>query len=63
MEGHAVRGRYPLTALYMLAYWRGDENTMTRVSIWSSLVAGGHLLTERLPVVERLLEKYVNGQV
>lgn len=63
MEGLVIRGRYPLTALWLLAERCGDWHIQTKVVVWAALVANGRLTRRRIPDIEFELERYVNGVV
>jgi hypothetical protein len=59
MAGQQVRGRYPLTALWLLAEWRGDEDMLLKVTVWCALVQLGK--STKPEVFELYLQRYADG--
>lgn len=65
MAGQQVRGRYPLTAIWTLANWRGDQRTRIRILAVTAKIAAGRLTFPELACAdaEAWLERYANGVV
>lgn len=63
MEGHKVRGRYPLTSLWLLAEMRGDITTKIKVDLAVEDTAAGMTQGVLRRYYERWLARYADGVV
>jgi hypothetical protein len=68
MAGQQVRGRYPLTSLWLLADRRNDNATLMRVRLITRFVAAGHTSRRKCvrfdtEYLEQWLARYADGEV
>lgn len=63
MAGEQVRGRYPLTSIFLLADWQRDHVTRLRVMVVCAKIRVGLVenAEQAIEEIEAWLERYANG--